>query len=151
MSDPQSNDEKLTSVSNLRETEGKIYYQDRVVRTMNFPIGIEPDEFQKLLNDEGVKENVKTLVKSFEGKVVMVGVDRMDYIKGIPQKMQALDQFLTTYPQWKEKIVLLQLAIPTRPDVDAYQKLRTEVNGLVSEINGKHGKCILELLSMPGT
>lgn len=134
----------LIYVSNLRETEGKIYYKDRVVRTMNFPIGIEPDEFQKLLNDEDVKENIKNLTKAFEGKVVMVGVDRMDYIKGVPQKMQALDHFLTTYPQWKEKVVLLQLAVPTQPDVEAYQKLRTEVNNLVGDIDGRHGKCTLQ-------
>lgn len=70
----------------------------------------------------------------------MVGVDRMDYLKGVPQKLHAFDAFLTKYPEWVGKVVLIQVAVPTRPDVEEYQRLRTEVNGLIGSIAGKYGK-----------
>jgi len=68
-----------------------------------------------------------------------VGVDRLDYTKGIPLKLLAFDKFLTDNPQWVGKVVLIQLAIPTRADVEEYKKLRQSVELLVGNINGKHG------------
>jgi trehalose 6-phosphate synthase len=85
---------------------------------------------------------LKQLKQRFSGQRVIIGVDRMDYIKGIPQKLQAFDTFLTSHPEQKEKVVLVQIAIPTRPDVKEYQDLRNEVNGLIGKIEGKHGKFI---------
>lgn len=70
----------------------------------------------------------------------MVGVDRLDYTKGIPQKLLAYDKFLTDNPQWVGKVVLIQLAIPTRSDVEEYVKHRQEVEQLIGTINGKHGR-----------
>jgi len=70
----------------------------------------------------------------------MVGVDRLDYIKGVPQKLHALEVFLTEHPEWIGKVVLVQVAVPSRQDVEEYQNLRAVVNELVGRINGKFGK-----------
>lgn len=67
-------------------------------------------------------------------------VDRLDYIKGVPQKLFALDVFLEKYPEWQGKVVLVQVAVPSRTDVEEYIQLRTTVNELVGRINGKYGK-----------
>jgi trehalose 6-phosphate synthase len=71
--------------------------------------------------------------------MVIVGVDRLDYIKGVPQKLHALELFLTQHPEWIGKVVLVQLAVPSRQDVEEYQNLRATVNELVGRINGRFG------------
>jgi trehalose 6-phosphate synthase len=70
---------------------------------------------------------------------LIVGVDRLDYIKGVPQKLHALEVFLTQHPEWIGKVVLVQVAVPSRQDVEEYQNLRNVVNELVGRINGKFG------------
>lgn len=68
-----------------------------------------------------------------------MGVDRLEYIKGSPQRLKAFDLFLTENPDWIGKVVLVQLAIPTRSDVKTYQRLREEVECLIGHIKGKRG------------
>lgn len=70
----------------------------------------------------------------------MLGVDRLDYTKGLPQKLRALDKMLVDNPDWVGKVVMVQLCVPTRTGVSEYQLLRSEVEGLVGYINGKHGR-----------
>lgn len=79
------------------------------------------------------------LSQRYRGAVLIISVDRLDYIKGVPQKLRALETFLTRYPEWIGNLVLMQVAVPTRQDVEEYQSLQAEVNELVGRINGKHG------------
>ena len=99
----------------------------------------------------------KSLQKRFEGIKVIIGVDRLDYIKGLPQKLHAFEVFLAQHPEWvgkvstsangrscysaepTDQVVLVQLAIPSRQDVEEYQNLRACVNELVGRINGRFG------------
>jgi len=67
-------------------------------------------------------------------------VDRLDYIKGVPQKLHALEMFLSQHPEWQEKVVLVQVAVPSRQDVEEYQHLQIVVNELVGRINGRFGR-----------
>ena len=69
----------------------------------------------------------------------MVGVDRLDYVKGVPQKLRAFEILLKTHQEWVGKVVLIQVAIPTRGEVEEYKNLRLLVNELVGRINGKFG------------
>ena len=82
------------------------------------------------------------LEQKFQGVKLMVGVDRLDYIKGVPQKLHALEVFLSDHPEWVGKVVLVQVAVPSRQDVEEYQNLRAVVNELVGRINGKFGEYI---------
>jgi len=86
-----------------------------------------------------VQERVAALERKFQGVKIIVGVDRLDYIKGVPQKLHALEVFLTEHPEWIGKVVLVQVAVPSRGDVEEYQNLRAVVNELVGRINGKFG------------
>ena len=88
---------------------------------------------------ESVKERIAALKRKFDGMKLIVGVDRLDYIKGVPQKLHALEVFLTEHSEWIGKIVLVQVAVPSRQDVEEYQNLRAVVNELVGRINGKFG------------
>ena len=91
------------------------------------------------LAKESVKKRVHQLEQRFDGVKLIVGVDRLDYIKGVPQKLHALELFLTQHPEWIGKVVLVQLAVPSRQDVEEYQNLRATVNELVGRINGRFG------------
>jgi len=70
---------------------------------------------------------------------VLLGIDRLDYVKGIPHKLKAVEHFLEQNPKWRGKLVLLQIAVPSRTEVHGYQKLRSNVHRLVSRINGRFG------------
>lgn len=91
------------------------------------------------LEKESVKQRISQLEQRFGGVKVIVGVDRLDYIKGVPQKLHGLELFLTQHPEWIGKVVLVQLAVPSRQDVEEYQNLRATVNELVGRINGRFG------------
>lgn len=79
------------------------------------------------------------LRQNFGKKKILLGVDRLDYIKGIPQKLYAFDKMLTENPEWIGKVVMVQLCVPTRSTVPEYTLLREQVEALIGHINGKHG------------
>lgn len=117
-----------------------VEYQGKVVTVGAYPIGIDPENFIEGLKKPKVQERIATLERKFQGIKLIVGVDRLDYIKGVPQKLHALEVFLTEHPEWVGKIVLVQVAVPSRQDVEEYQNLRAVVNELVGRINGRFGK-----------
>ena len=132
----------LSSCSRILETAttpNGVEYQGKFVTVGAFPIGIDPDKFVEGLKKPSVQDRIAVLSRKFEGVKLIVGVDRLDYIKGVPQKLHALEVFLTEHPEWIGKIVLVQVAVPSRQDVEEYQNLRAVVNELVGRINGKFG------------
>lgn len=124
---------KLNTLPNGVEFEG------RMVHVGTHPIGVDPQSFSDGLAKPKVQARIESLKKKFQGIKVIVGVDRMDYIKGLPQKLHAFEVFLTEHPEWIGKVVLVQVAVPSRQDVDEYQQLTAVVNELVGKINGKYG------------
>ena len=123
----------------LPTTPNGVEFQGKLVSVGAFPIGIDPEKFVQGLKKDNVQRRIDTLQKKFEGQKIIVGVDRLDYIKGVPQKLHALEVFLTEHPEWIGKVVLVQVAVPSRQDVEEYQNLRAVVNELVGRINGKFG------------
>ena len=123
----------------LATTPNGVEFQGKVVTVGAFPIGIDPEKFDEGLQKPKVQERIAALEKKFQGVKLIVGVDRLDYIKGVPQKLHALEVFLTEHPDWIGKVVLVQVAVPSRQDVEEYQDLRAVVNELVGRINGKFG------------
>ena len=123
----------------LPTTPNGVEFHGKLVSVGAFPIGIDPEKFAQGLQKDNVKRRIETLEKKFEGVKLIVGVDRLDYIKGMPQKLHALEVFLTEHPEWIGKVVLVQVAVPSRQDVEEYQNLRGVINELVGRINGKFG------------
>lgn len=106
------------------------------------PIGIEPSEFHERLCKAEVQEMIRTIRGQSGGARILIGIDRLDYIKGLPQKLHALDEFFHQFPDQVGKVVLVQVAIPSRANLEVNQKLRVEVQELVGRINGKYGTLI---------
>ena len=114
-----------------------LQYKGKKLLVQEFPLGIDPDEYKSLQESEATQAQLRD---NFQGKKIIMGVDRLDYTKGIPQKLNAFDRMLTDNPDWAGKVVMVQLCVPTRSAVDEYKALRAEVEELVGRINGKHGK-----------
>ncbi|KAG7294165.1 hypothetical protein NEMBOFW57_004234 [Staphylotrichum longicolle] len=132
----------LSSCSRILSTQttpNGVDWNGRFVTVGAFPIGIDPEKFVEGLKKQSVQNRIAALKRKFEGVKLIVGVDRLDYIKGVPQKLHALEVFLTEHPEWIGKIVLVQVAVPSRQDVEEYQNLRAVVNELVGRINGRFG------------
>ncbi|CAH9098384.1 unnamed protein product [Cuscuta epithymum] len=128
-----------TRILGLEGTPEGVEDQGRLTRVAAFPIGIDSDRFIRAVATQSVQGQMEDLKKKFDGRKIIVGVDRLDRIKGIPQKMIAFENFLEENPQWHDKVVLLQIAVPTRVDVPEYQKLTSQVHEIVGRINGKFG------------
>lgn len=126
--------------SGLVTTPSSVKFEGRSVSVAAFPIGIDPEKFTEGLKSPKVQHRISSLENKFQGTKLMVSVDRLDYIKGIPQKLHALEVFFSKHPEWVGKVVLVQVAVPSRQDVEEYQNLRAVVNELVGRINGKFGK-----------
>lgn len=104
-----------------------------------YPIGIDPNQIASALGSRQVDKRARELGAVFEGRKVLIGVDRLDYIKGMPHKLLAFELFLAKYPEWIGKVTLIQVGVPTRTEVDEYRSLAKHVNELVGRINGVYG------------
>lgn len=120
------------------ESDGMhLEHQSRRVMLEVMPIGIEPSEVRELLKTPEARHEQTELERTFAGKRIIVGVDRLDYTKGIPLKLLAFEELLKSRPEWRERVVLVQVAAPTRTGVEEYQQLKREVDELVGRINGE--------------
>jgi len=130
----------LLRVLGMESKIAELAVGSRPVRLEALPIGIAPEEYTQLLNsDDKTAQHYAEWVERYRGRKVLLAVDRLDYTKGIPERLRAYAHLLRSSPGLKEKVVLIQIAVPTREAIDTYQDLRTEVNRLVGEINGKLG------------
>ncbi len=132
----------LSSVSRILDVNtlpNGVEYEGRDVVVSAYPIGIDVDKFLEALKTSTVQTRIKVLQNKFKGFKVIVGVDRLDYIKGVPQKLHAFETFLDDHPECVGEVVLVQVAVPSRGDVEEYQNLRSVVSELVGRINGKFG------------
>jgi trehalose 6-phosphate synthase/phosphatase len=82
---------------------------------------------------------LQELTEQFSGRKIIIGIDRLDYIKGIPHKLYAMERFFQNNPEWVGKVVMVQIAIPSRTDVKEYQRLARETHEIVGRINGRFG------------
>lgn len=126
-----------TRILGLEGTPEGVEDNGSLTRIAAFPIGIDPERFLRALETEEVQMNISRLLNRYAGRKVMLGVDRLDMIKGIPQKLLAYERFLEDHPEWQEKVLLVQIAVPSRTDVPEYQKLRSMVHEIVGRINGQ--------------
>jgi len=126
----------------------RIRLETRVVKVDAFPMGIDYDKFhnaalqhqQRALKDKSKlqREIEKYFLMSPDRKLI-ISIDRLDYSKGISKRLEAFEYFLENYPEFREKITLILLAVPSRTNVEQYQIMKSEVDELVGRINGKFG------------
>ena len=109
----------------------------REVRIGAFPIGIDYNEFARQASSQEVAEGAWYLHEHFPNRQIILGVDRLDYTKGIPYRLDAYRNALMRYPELHNNVILIQVVVPSREDIPKYQALKAEIEGLVGEINGQ--------------
>jgi trehalose 6-phosphate synthase len=109
-----------------------------IARCAVFPIGIDADKFAHQAARATMHPDVSRLRKSLNGEKLIIGVDRLDYSKGLIHRINAFDQLLTTHPNWLRCVSLLQIATPSRGAIEAYGNLQGELAKLISDVNGRH-------------
>jgi trehalose 6-phosphate synthase len=103
------------------------------VSVASFPIGIDVADFARVKRAGGLVQGRPSVNR-------IIGVDRLDYTKGLPQKFKAFGRFLEKHPQYQRQVVLTQIAAPTRASVEAYSDIRHQLETLAGSINGRFGE-----------
>jgi trehalose 6-phosphate synthase len=109
----------------------------RVVLTATHPISVDAKAIRTQTRGEGVRNAVERLRRQFGDKRVLVGVDRLDYTKGLVERLRAIELLLERRPEFRGRVTLLQIAVPSRGDIREYRELRGEVEQIVGRVNGR--------------
>ena len=102
-----------------------------------YPVGIDPRDFQSPPGSPGGRGRRGLLSRVVRGRRLILGVDRLDYTKGIPAKIEAYEDFLMRYPRWRKKVSFIQVASPTRTGAAHYQEQKRLVEAIVGRVNGE--------------
>jgi trehalose 6-phosphate synthase/phosphatase len=128
----------LTRVLGLQSRMDRVVGRGYSTRLEGLPIGIAPDEFAGVLaSSERAQETLASLRARFQGQRIILAVDRLDYTKGIPNRLRSFRTLLAGAPQLRGKVVLIQVAVPSREHIPQYAELRQQVSRLVGEVNGE--------------
>jgi trehalose 6-phosphate synthase/phosphatase len=119
--------------------EGDILHDGRRIRVDDFPISVDASAFAREAGTSDVAQRVAEIRAAAPGKHIVLGIDRLDYTKGVPRRLLAISRLLDERPELRDRLHFIQVAVPTRERVDAYADLRRTVNELVGRINSKHG------------
>jgi len=113
-----------------------LQHGERTLRVGSFPISIDYNAFMKRASSTEVADLMSQIRANFPNRQLMLGVDRLDYTKGIPERLEAFRDALLRYPELLERVTLVQVVVPSREDIRQYAELRSRIEGLVGEING---------------
>jgi trehalose 6-phosphate synthase len=121
--------------------DGMAYSVDgRVTRIGTFPVGIETQDYAALARSASTSPFTQSIRDSLGGSKLLIGVDRLDYSKGIIHRLEAYGHFLETEPAWREKVTLLQITPKSREEIPEYSDMVRTVNELVGDVNGRFGE-----------
>lgn len=129
----------VSALTSAQVVDDAIEHRGRRVRLGAFPIGTIPEPFQEPAEPE-VADEVAALLRAIAPSRLILGVDRLDYTKGIPERLEAFELLLHNYPQWRGKVSLVQISVPSREDVPEYREQRQRIENIVGRINGLYGE-----------
>jgi len=123
------------------EVEGDVVrYNGHETRVEAHPIGIDVDRFKDMAHDPSIEKEAQKFRERLGTKYVVIGIDRLDYTKGIHSRMLAFEQFLEENPEYHGDVSFFQIATPSRTELESYQKIRREVDEVVGRINGRFAR-----------
>lgn len=127
-----------THLLSLKVDANHLIAGNRAVAVEPFPMGIDFKKFSELSKAPKVQENIKELKTLYKDQKIILSIDRLDYSKGILQRLQAFELFLQEHPEQHEKIVFYMIVVPSRDTVPEYQKLKHEIDRTVGNINANY-------------
>src|SRR5256884_7647916 len=114
-----------------------IRFEDREIRVGYFPIGIDFDSFEKSARSDSVEQRAQRLRATFPGCQLILGSDRLDCSKGIPERLRAFRTALERYPELSGRVVLIPIVVPSRVEIPRYHEVKQRIDRLVGDINGR--------------
>ena len=130
--------EAAARVPEAQVSEGRVCYRKRDVRIEAHPIGVDTAHFQRLAGDTAVRDEAAKLREDLHSEFMLLGVDRLDYTKGVPERLLAFEQFLELYPEYRGRVTLFQISSPSRTRVESYRELKRSVDEIAGRINGSY-------------
>jgi len=114
-----------------------IRFEKREIRVGHFPIGIDFDSFEHGAKSETVEQRAQRLRVTFPGCQLILGSDRLDYSKGIPERLRAFRTALERHPELRGRVILIQVVVPSRVEIPRYHEFKERIDRLVGDINGR--------------
>ena len=133
-------EERGLSVEAADEIAKAVENRYRETRVEAHPIGIEVGRFKQMAASDEVQQQVDALCNRFDTEYIVIGIDRLDYTKGVISRLLAFEQFLEENPEVHGKVTFYQIATPSRTKVESYQQLKREVDEAVGRINGQFAR-----------
>jgi trehalose 6-phosphate synthase len=131
----------LENESNLTPVSSDSFaFGARAVRVGVFPVGVETEAFARLARRAIETQFVREVLDSLSGRAMIIGVDRLDYSKGLPERMNAFERFLNNFPDWRGKVTYLQITPRSRTGIQEYADIGRLVGEAVGRINGTYGE-----------
>ena len=131
----------LNQQSHASSRDGRIFnVGGRTVRLGAFPVGVETAEFERLARRSARVGQVAEVLTSIAGRMMIIGVDRLDYSKGLDLRMRAFEQFLGTHSRWRNAVTYLQITPRSRSEIKEYADMERRVRETVGRVNGHYGE-----------
>jgi trehalose 6-phosphate synthase/phosphatase len=128
-----------TQLLGAEDLGDELGFEDRRIRVGVYPIGIDVASFHEAAERPDVVEQMGKWRAGMHGRRIVLGVDRLDYTKGIRRRMLALERLFERWPAWRERLTLVQVAVPTRERTPEYDTFRRDVHEIIGRINGRFG------------
>jgi trehalose 6-phosphate synthase len=135
----QKNNQEDNQEDNQEEGAQRFQAFGRTVLAQAFPIGIDVEEFVHLAQGKEARDAYTTTMQQYARRRLLIGIDRLDYSKGIPHRIRAFRALLNQFPENRDSATLIQIASPSRETVNAYTDILHELEGLCGAINGDFG------------
>lgn len=123
----------------LEDHMGEVMFENRLVKVDSFPMGIDYAKYHEAAKSVAVRRERRKVQRTLGPLRLILSIDRQDYSKGILKRILGFELFLSTHPEWKEKVVMMIVVVPSRIGVEHYQLTKSQIDELVGRINGKYG------------
>lgn len=130
----------LLRLLGLEQDFGSVVVGERPVKVDTFPLGVDVERFSTAHEIDEVQRSLVELKKQAGDRKVILSVDRLDFTKGILERLEAFALFLDDHPEWQGKVSMVYICVPSRTSVPEYQSLKRQVDELVGRINGRHSQ-----------
>jgi len=129
----------ILRISGYENNIGEINIGDRVVKADTFPMGIQFKKFFDAMDNPKIQKKREALKQTFGNMKAILSVDRLDYTKGILNRLSGYDLFLQKNPDWHKKVIFILITVPSRIGIESYQRMKNKIDELVGKINSRFG------------
>jgi trehalose 6-phosphate synthase/phosphatase len=127
-----------SSILGLSHNMGRLTVEDRTAVADTFPMGIDTDKYAEAASAQKSRDIAEELRRSVAGADIILSMDRLDYSKGILNRLAAFERFLKAHPERREKTVLMLVVVPSRTEIKRYQEMKKRIDEMVGRINGRY-------------